>query len=70
MNTIEFSGKYYDQKVLLKELFDVGVMAVKPKEILNSFIKVLDSKVTIKTENKDINYNSVNKIFSICIGKA
>ena len=53
MNTIEFSGKNYDQKALLKELFDVGVLAVKPKEILNSFIKILDSKVIIKTENKE-----------------
>ena len=70
MNTIEFSGKNYDQKALLKELFDVGVLAVKPKEILSNFIRIHDSKVIIKSENNDIRYNSINKIFPICIGKA
>ena len=70
MNTVEFSGIIYDPKVLLKELFDVGVLSVKPREILGKFIKILNSKVIIKTGNKDVEYKNIKRIFPICIGKA
>ncbi|MDC3091263.1 DUF4147 domain-containing protein [Rickettsiales bacterium] len=70
MNTIKFSGINYDPKLLLKELFDVGLLAVKPKEILGKFIKILNSKVIIKTNNKDVEYKNIKRIFPVCIGKA
>ena len=70
MNTIEFSGETYDPKLLLKELFDAGVLAVKPKEILENFIKIVNSEVIIKTQNKEFKYINIKRIFPICIGKA
>ena len=70
MNTIEFSGETYDPKLLLKKLFDAGVLAVKPKEILENFIKIVNSEVIIKTQNKEFKYINIKRIFPICIGKA
>ena len=55
---------------LLLELFEHGVANAKPKNILGKFFKFNKKSFSIKTEKKYINYNNVNKIYPICIGKA
>ena len=55
---------------LLLELFEHGVTDAKPKNILGKFFKFNKKSFSIKTEKKYINYNNVNKIYPICIGKA
>ena len=55
----------------LLDLFKIGVFGVQPKNILDSYLKVIKKQIIVKksTSKKKV-YSNVNKIFPICIGKA
>ena len=55
----------------LLDLFKIGVSGVQPKNILDSYLKVIKKQIIVKksTSKKKV-YSNVNKIFPICIGKA
>ena len=62
-------NKYNNKKFLLK-LFNEGINVVRPNSILERFINVDDSTISILDNKKFIHYKNIKSVLPICIGKA
>tara|TARA_B100000989_G_C19514530_1_gene460926 strand:+ start:241 stop:1608 length:1368 start_codon:yes stop_codon:yes gene_type:complete len=71
MNSIKINGKDKNLENFLLKLFNVGIKVVKPKLILDKYLKIKNKVLFIKTnQNKYKKYRDVDKIYVLCIGKA
>ncbi|MBH43697.1 MAG: glycerate kinase [Rickettsiales bacterium] len=71
MNSIKINGKDKNLKKFLLSLFNSGIRVVKPKIILNKYLKIQKSVLLVNTnQNKYIKYKNIDKIYILCIGKA
>ncbi len=55
---------------LLLELFNVGVSNVQPRNILSNFLRVSENNIVVEDQDDREIYDSFEKIFLVCIGKA
>ena len=71
MNSIKINGKNKNLENFLLNLLNVGIKVVKPKLILNKYLKIKKKVILVKTnQNKFTEYKNINKIYIVCIGKA
>ena len=70
MNSICYNGKNHNANKLLLNLFLEGVSEVRPKNILEKFLKIEKNTIVIEDKNKKINYENIKNVYPLCIGKA